>query len=574
MKELLKAARKEGTADLLLKNARVANLFTMEFEDTDVAVKDGVIVGVGSGYSAREEIDCGGRLLVPGFIEGHMHIESTYMVPRNFAAAAAPHGTTTVMADPHEIANTCGMEGVRFMHEESKDLPVDIFYGAPSCVPASYFETPREPLGAEDIKTLLDEGTCTHLGELMNFVGACDGADDVMAKVKAAAGKVVTGHAPGVTGASLAAYIISGATSDHECATAEEAIEKLRRGMYVMLRQGTATRDLAKLAPIVRDDPRLCVRCMAVSDDISPAFMKERGHLDGCLRELIEAGVDEMAALRMVTLTPAEYFRLNDRGAIAPGRIADMVLLSGSLKECEAEKTWKRGVMTVSGGKLINEITPAVLSPLPGNRKTVQTPTAAELEVRMPSGIAKLRVIGTLKDSVVTETLEIEPTVRDGLVVADASRSIAKMAVVEKNRGTGRTAIGFIKDLGIMTGAIASSVAHDAHNFTCVGMDDESMAAALSRLSEMGGGIVAAEDGEVIFSRALPVGGLMSLLPFEELVEAFVPLDDAIAHLGCSDKSSLMRLSFMSLSVIPALKLTDRGYFDISDGGPKELFVK
>ena len=573
-KELLKAARKEEPADILLKNARVANLFTMEFEDSDVAVKNGIIVGVGKGYEARETFDCGGKVLVPGFIEGHMHIESTFMVPRNFAAAAAPHGTATVMADPHEIANTCGMEGVRFMHEESKDLPVDIFYGAPSCVPASYFETPREPLGAEDVKTLLDEGTCTHLGEMMNFVGACDGADDVMAKIKAADGKVVTGHAPGVTGADLAAYIISGATSDHECATAKEALEKLSLGMYVMLRQGTATRDLANLAPIVRDDPRLCVRCMAVSDDISPAFMKERGHLDGCLRELIAAGVDEMSALRMVTLTPAEYFKLDDRGAIAPGHIADMLLLGGGLKDCEVKNVWKRGVMTVAGGKLLKEITPAVISPLPGNRETVRMPSAEDLAVGIPNGYAKLRMIGTQKDSVVTKTLVAEPLAENGFAVADALRGIAKIAVVEKNRGTGRTAIGFIKDLGITKGAVASSVAHDAHNFTCVGMDDESMAAALARLSEMGGGIVAAEDGEVIFSHALPVGGLMSLQPFDELLEALAPFDDAVAQLGCADKSALMRLSFMSLSVIPALKLTDRGYFDISDGGPKELFVK
>ena len=288
----------------------------------------------------------------------------------------------------------------------------------------------------------------------------------------------------------------------------------------------------------------------------------------------IAAGVDEMSALRMVTLTPAEYFKLDDRGAIAPGRIADMLLLGGGLKDCEVKNVWKRGVMTVAGGKLLKEITPAVISPLPGNRETVRMPSAEDLAVRIPNVSAKLRMIGTQKDSVVTQTLVAEPLAENGFAVADALRGIAKIAVVEKNRGTGRTAIGFIKDLGITKGAVASSVAHDAHNFTCVGMDDESMAAALARLSEMGGGIVAAEDGEVIFSHALPVGGLMSLQPFDELLEALAPFDDAVAQLGCADKSALMRLSFMSLSVIPALKLTDRGYFDISDGGPKELFVK
>lgn len=573
MKELLKYALKEEPADLLLKGGRVANVCTMEYEEADVAVKNGVIVGVGKGYEAEHVEDCGGMVLVPGFIEGHIHIESTYMVPRNFAAAFAPYGTTTAMADPHEIANTCGMEGVRFMHDESRGLPIDIFYGAPSCVPATDFETPLKALDSNDIKELLDTGVCTHLGEMMNFPGVCGGDNEVWAKLAAADGKVITGHAPGLMGAGLAAYLLGGITSDHESFTKEEALEKLRCGMFLMIRQGTTSRNLAVLAPLVRDNKMLAARCLAVSDDISPAFLRERGHLDGCVRELIAAGVDPLAALRMVTLTPADYFRLFDRGLIAPGRIADIAAVD-SIEGCHVRDVWKRGVRTVADGRLVQEITPAVLSPLPGNIKTVKTPSARELEIRLPEGCKKIRVIGALPRDVVTKTLEETPTVKDGCVCADPSRGIAKIAVVEKNRGTGRTSVGFIKDFHLEKGAVAQSIAHDAHNFTCVGMDDESMAAALEKLAETGGGIVVADGGHVVDSMELPVGGLMSLLPLEDLLGEFDRLTDPAAHPGCADATAFMQLGFMSLTVIPELKITDQGYFDIANGGKKALFVK
>ena len=572
LKNLLPYAMKEKPCDTVFKNAAFANLYTMEIEHADVAVKDGVIVGVGDGYEGAEEIDCGSSLLVPGFIDGHIHVESTMMAPRAFAAALAPHGTTTAMADPHEIANTCGMEGVRFMKRESEGLPIDILYGAPSCVPASGFETSYEEIKADGIAELLAEGTCTHMGEMMNFPGVYMGDDEVWKKLEASEGKVITGHAPSVSGKELAGYILGGVTSDHECGTPEEALEKLRRGMFLMIRQGATARNLSDLAPVLVNAPHLCTRCLAVSDDITPAFIRERGHLDGCLRELIECGVPPLVALRTITLTPAEYFRLDDRGAIAPGKIADIALID-SLENCRVLRLWKRGKLTASGGALTENLAPAVVSELPGLHKTVATPSPDDLKVKFSTNDKYINVIGVEPHQVTTDTRVLEPLVVDGCVCADPTRRIAKMAVVEKNRGTGRLALGFLQDFPIERGAVASSVAHDAHNYTCAGMDDISMAAALRELARIKGGVVVADGEKILASVELPVGGLMSLLEADELLEKLEALGKAANLVGCPGTESLMQLSFMSLSVIPKLKLTDQGYCDITAGGAQPLVL-
>lgn len=573
MINLLSAARGEEPADLLLKGGKIANLYTMEFENADVAVTDGIITGVGKCGEAREVIDCSGKIISPGFIDGHMHVESTFMVPRNLAGVIVPHGTTTIMPDPHEIANTCGMEGIRFMRGESEGLPLDIFYGAPSCVPASDYETPKQKLIAQDIKNMFDEGLCTHLGEMMNFPGVIYGDGDTWAKLREARGRVITGHAPGVRGALLAAYLLGGITSDHECDNAEEALEKMRRGMWVMIRQGATARNLSQLAPLIRGKEMLATRAMAVSDDISPDFINERGHMDGCVRELIEAGVSPLAALRMVTLSPAEYFRLDDRGAIAPGKSADMVLL-GSAERCDVEKVWKRGKLVAENGALLTPVAAATKGKIPGSEISAPMPGQQELQIKCPSGAderLRIHVIGTIHGQVATKRLVMKPTVRGGVIVADPERNLAKMVVVEKNQGTGRTAVGFISGYGLKRGAIASSIAHDAHNFTCVGMDDTSMVTALNRLADMGGGIVLALGGNILAALELPVGGLMSLLPFDELRGEIAKLREALDELSVDNPDALMQLSFMSLSVIPELKLTDKGYFDISAGGGQPL---
>lgn len=563
LKKLLAAALAKEPADLLLKGGRIANLYTMEYECKDVAIKDGIIVGVGEGYQAKETVDCAGCVIAPSFIEGHMHVESTYMVPRNLAAAIAPHGTGTVMADPHEIANTCGMDGIRFMYRESEGLPLDIYYGAPSCVPASEMESPFKPLDAGDVKALFDEGICTHLGEMMNFPGVIMGDDGTWAKLDAAKGRVITGHAPGVTGKELAAYMLGGITSDHECSSSDGAMEKLRRGMYVMIRQGATARNLESLIGLVKNAPQLSARCMLVSDDTTPEFIHSRGHLDGCVREAIECGVAPLAALRMVTLTPAEYFRLNDRGAIAPGKTADIVLLD-SVEKCSVIKVWKRGRLAAENGNILKKPVPAIISELPGYKGTVRTPLPDEIKVPLPRAGAKLNAIDVIEHQIITKTLVLEPEVKDGMAVPCKVRDIAKMVVVEKNQGTGRVAIGFLKGFGLERGAIASSIAHDAHNFSCAGMDDESICTALAAIAKTGGGLAVALGDKILAHLELPVGGLMSPLPLEYLIEGISAPMEAVKKLGCRDNEAFMHLAFLSLSVIPELKLTDNGYFDIS----------
>lgn len=572
-KKLLPAARQEEKCDTLFKNAKIANLYTMEYEEADIAVKDGIIIGVGEGYEGRETIECAKKIIAPGFIEGHIHVESTFMLPKNLAAAVAPLGTTTMMPDPHEIANTCGAAGVRFMERESRGLPIDFYYGAPSCVPASAHETPFEPIEADEIKELLTDGSCTHLGEMMNFPGVFLGDCGVWAKLDAASDVVITGHAPTLSGPLLCSYLLGGVTSDHECASKEEALEKLRRGLYLMIREGATARNLKALAPILADAPYLANRCLAVSDDISPDFIRERGHLNGCLKELIECGVPPLAALRTITLTPAEYFRLHDRGAVAPGKIADLVMMP-NLESGRVEKVWKNGCLVAESGKMTASLDAKIPAELPGNRKQIKTPHAEELRVKIPDDASKINIIETVPGQVFTKTAVAAPRNENGFACADAANDTAKMTVVEKNRGTGKFSTGFIKGLGLKRGAIASSVAHDAHNYTCAGMDDVSMAAALAELARIKGGVVIADGEKILAELELPVGGLISLLDAEALCGKTAELAAAREALGCRNPHVMMQLSFMSLTVIPELKLTDQGYYDISAGGKKPLFMR
>lgn len=556
-KKLTAQARGVEPSELVIKNARVPNLFSYEIEEADVAVCGSQIVAVGKGYHGAREIDAGGRYLVPGFIEAHCHIESTMLTPEGFAELVLPHGTTTVFADPHEIANTSSFEGLRFMYKACRGLPVDIFLNAPSCVPASTFETPHEVLGPDSIVKMFADGTCYALGEMMNYPGVIYGDQDTWEKIEASGDQPRNGHAPLLAGNDLNAYMLSRCNSDHECSTCEEAIGKLRRGCWVMLRYGAAEHNLPVLAPIIREDERRASRCMLVSDDLTAAILHDDGHVDRLLRHAVAAGISPISALRMVTLNPAEYNRLYDRGAIAPGYRADMVLVE-DLESFKVLRVWKNGqpAAVPEGGFPRCHNWPGISF----NR----CPVGPD-DLRVPAQ-PTVRAIGLLPNDVITQNLTEQSVVSDGQCVASAERDLAKMAVVNRNTPEKRVGLGFLKGLGLKHGAIGSSVAHDAHNFSVIGMDDESMLTALAALREKGG-LVVADGKRVIYQLALPIAGLMSDLSAEELVAEYAQLLAAVRTLGTTLPNPFMHIAFLSLSVIPTLKLTDQGYVDLTQGG-------
>lgn len=576
MIKLAAVARGDTPADLVIKNAKIANVFTGEYETADIAVFRGKIAGIGENYTGRITYDAGGRVLIPSLIDGHIHIEDTMLTPQNFALEAAKHGTGTVFADPHEIANALGMPGLEYMFKASQNLPVDVFYGAPSCVPASELETPFDELDALSVKEMFSRGLAQHLGEMMNFPAVISGDPEVWSKILTADsyGVPLTGHAPGVTGKALNAYLSSGISADHECTDINEAREKLRRGMWLMLREGSTFRDLRKLLQLIHENPLNAARCMAVSDDITALYLAKTGHMDEKMRIMLtEKWLDPFTALRLVTLNPAEYFGLNDRGAIAPGRIADFALLdSDTLDEhFTVSEVWKNGRLVVRDNdtfSIHDNDTPAPILAV----KTTRIPSPEDLRVKAEG--SNIRVIGINEGTAITSTLTMSPKISDGYVVPDAERDIAKIAVLDRHHNSGRYAVGFVKGLGIQQGAVGSSIAHDAHNYVVIGTDDQSIHTALKALADMGGGVVCTLGGEVKAEFALPVGGLMSYLDAESVCSSLQAVENAAGDLGVSIAHPFMVMSFLCLSVIPELRITDLGYVDILRGGVQRLFVK
>ena len=565
MNRLAAVARGDIEADLVIKNAKIANVFTLEYETADVAVYSGRIAGIGKGYEGLVSFDAKGKVLIPGMIDGHAHIESTMMTPPAFANAVALHGTSAVMADPHEISNALGMAGLEYMFRAAQGLPVDIFYGAPSCVPASEFETPYEELDMNAIKSMFDRKYTQHLGEMMNFPAVIAGDPEAWGKILAAGDVPLTGHAPGVSGKALNAYLASGISSDHECVDVEEAREKLRRGMWIQIREGASFPNLKTLLPVIHENILNASRCMVVSDDITARYILERGHMDEKMRIMIADGLNPFVALRMVTLSPAEYFRLYDRGSIAPGKLADFSILTKDImdEDFEVEYVWKNGRQVVRDNEVFTASDFEHLAPVI-KTKVKKIPTVEQLKVKHDFDI--MNVIGVSEGSVITKTLQLAPKVRDGFVIPDPQNDVAKIVVLERHRDTGKFGVGFVKGLGVSRGAVGSSVAHDAHNFVVAGADDESIVAALKALAELGGGLVVTEGSEVKASFALPVGGLMSYLAPEEIASELVRMEAAASELGVKIHHPFMVLSFLCLSVIPELRITDQGYSDITKG--------
>jgi adenine deaminase len=570
LKEIIQYSRGEKKADLLLKNGHVINVFTGEIIRADVAVARGLIIGVGQSYSAIETIDLAGKFICPGFIDGHLHIESTMLTPYQFARAVLPHGTTTVVCDPHEIANVLGISGIHYMLEASEGLPVTIYFMAPSCVPATHLETAGASISADDIAPLLTHPRVLGLAEMMNFPGVLLQIPEVLAKLEVTRkrGMPVDGHAPSLSGRDLQAYIAAGITSDHECTRPEEALEKLRAGMYLMIRQGSAEHNLEDLLPVVT--PENSRRCILVSDDRHPDDLMDRGHMDYSIRLAVRKGLNPVTAIQMVTLNPAERFRLWDRGAIAPGYRADMVILN-NLEDMQVEKVFVWGQLVAEQGNVLSFSRPEVKS-----RTSSINIKNSKLNFAIPARTGRIRVIGVIKDQIVTEMLEVEAKIakaKEKMAVSDIERDILKLAVIERHKDTGNVGLGFVRGIGLRRGAIASTVAHDSHNLIIVGTNDFDMKFAANCVAEMGGGLVAVDNGQVKASLPLPVAGLMSDEPLENVRKKMDRLLSVTKELGSPLANPFMTLSFLALPVIPALKLTDKGLVDVNKFEFVDLFV-
>jgi adenine deaminase len=552
-------ARGLKEANVLLKNARIVSLFSGEVYKADVAVAEGIIAGVGSYSEGGIVYDLQGKYLLPGLIEGHIHIESSLLPPPEFSAVVVPRGTTTVVIDPHEIANVLGEKGIRYMLESSLHLPLDIHVMVPSCIPATSMETAGAVLGPKEIEEMLGWERTLGLGELMDFPGVICKAPEVLQKMEAArrSGKIIDGHSPGLSGLDLNAYLVAGPTSDHECINLDEAEEKLRRGMYLMIREGSAAKNLEDLIPLVNDTSLR--RLLLISDDRQPDDLRHQGHLDYAIRKAISLGAHPFSAIAMTTLNPAEYFDLKGRGAIGPGYWADMIVVE-DLEEFRVEKVFKNGHLVAKDGEMVNAIEPYSD---PEVERTVRIAPLNADSFRVEASGENARVIELLPGQILTRNVSMKPKVRDGSIIQDPERDILKLAVIERHHASGRVGLGLVKGFGLKHGALGSSVAHDSHNLIVVGTNDEDMAAAAETIAEMGGGFVALAEGRVLAQLALPVAGLMSNRPLDDVLAGLSRLQQASRSLGCPLENPFASLSFLALPVIPELKLTDRGLFDV-----------
>ncbi len=557
----IRVARGEEPGDLILRNGQLVNVCSGEIYPADVVIVEGTIAALGEPgqYEAAASRDLGGRFMAPGLIDGHMHIESTMMTLAQFAQVVVPRGTTTIIIDPHEYANVMGVEGIRYALASGRNLPLTVYAVLSSCVPASPLESPRQALSAADLLPLLEDDRVLGLAEMMDVAGVLHANPQVLAKVEAtrARGRVVDGHAPGVRGRDLNAYAAAGIMSDHESTSIDEAREKLRLGMWLMVREGSAARNLETLLPLIKElnPPRACF----VTDDRDPVDLIQRGHIDSMVRMAIAGGLSPMQAIRMGSLNTAQYFRLNDRGALAPGYVGD-ILVIGDLERFDIQEVYKDGVLVAQAGKALfaAPATEAMTA------STVHTGTIRPEQLRIPGHAGDVAVIGIEPEQITTLHLTEAAPVVDGQLVPDVSRDLLKLVVVERHHASGRVGLALVKGFGLKLGAIASTVAHDAHNLVIAGTNDADILRAIEAINEMGGGFALVVDGEVRASVLLPLGGLVSLLPAEQLVEQLQALDAATAALGCTLEHPFMTLSFLSLSVIPTLKLTDQGLIDVA----------
>lgn len=552
----LRIATADEPADLLLRDARVINVFTCEIQEANVAIADGRIVGVGDYQSAREVVDLDGAYVGPSFLDGHIHTESSLLWLPEFARAVVPHGTGAVVTDPHEIVNVAGLAGFEAMVEASQGLPLGVHFTVPSCVPASPFESAGAEMTTDAIREGLANPASVGLGEMMNFPDVLAGNPDIFDRLAAAEGRRRDGHAPGLRGRRVDAYALSGMTSDHESTELEEAREKLERGMMLMLREGSTEHNMLDLLPLVND--ATFPRCCFASDDRDCAMLLHEGHIDETLRRAVRAGLDPIRAIRMATFNTADYWRIERVGAVAPGYYANLVVLE-DLTGFAVRQVYFEGRRVAEDGDALFDPPSNIPDVL---RNTVHIANFDLDDLRLDPTLAK-QAVGAVDGQIVTRLVEVEPAIADGRAIADVERDLLKLVCVERHRATGQIGIGYITGLGLKRGALASSIAHDAHNIVAAGTNDDDLALAIRTVADMQGGLAAVADGEILATLALPVAGILSDRPLAETAREYERMEEIARNLGSGLKSPFGLLAFMALSVIPEARVTDQGFITL-----------
>lgn len=569
VEKLIRVSKGSDLADLVIKNAKLVNVLSEEIYETDIAVIDGKVAGISKGYRGREEIDVNGAYVSPSFIDGHVHLESSMLMPSEFAKLVLASGTTTVIADPHEISNVMGLQGISFMREATKNLPLDVYMMLPSCVPATNLETSGVELNSYDLALLIDAPWVLGIAEMMNFQGVvnCDG--NVLSKIRLGIDrqKRVDGHAPNLCGKDLDAYIASGVASDHECTTPEEAIEKLRLGMYLMVREATGARDLERLIPVLKTYNTR--KCMFVTDDRHPKHLIK--HISRMVKKAVRLGVDPIKAIQMASINTAEYFKLQNVGAIAPGYIADIAVFE-DLKNFEPSMVFKNGKLVARDGKVtvdMGEFKPPALR----GSVNIKYLYKEDLQIKIPEEKKNIKIINVIPKQLITKLSVEEAPAANGFAVSDTGRDILKIAVIERHRATGNIGLGFVRGFCLKSGAIASTVAHDSHNMIVIGTNDDDMYYAAVELVKSQGGKIIVENGKTLAHLPLPIAGLMSDRSFEEVMAEIAELEKASRVIGCQIPDPFMSMAFLSLSVIPEIKITDKGLIDVNKFEITDLFV-
>lgn len=564
--KIIKVAEGAEYADLVLKNAKIINVASSEIYEGDLAISEDKIAGIGK-YKGKKEIDLKGAYIAPGFIDGHIHLESSMLTIPEFAKTVLPMGTTSVIIDPHEIANVLGLDGIKYFMNSSEGCLLDVFIMLPSCVPATNLETSGANLRSTDLKLLMNEPQVLGLGEMMNYPGVLGCDKEVLKKIKLFKDKIIDGHAPSLSGKNLNAYVSAGIMSDHECVTEEEAKEKLRLGMHIMIREGSAAQNLKDILPLV--NYKNSRNFSFVTDDRNPHDLIEKGHINYIIKSAIKLGMDPLLAIQMATINTANYFGLRDIGILAPGGRADIVVIE-DLKKLKINQVFKNGALVAQGGKIIKKIEYHEELKVRGSVNVKWL----ELEhFRIKAKSDKANVINIVPNQIVTKKTIEKIKINNSFAVADPERDILKLAVIERHMASGRIGLGFIKGMGIKRGAIASSVAHDSHNIIVAGTNDEDILFAAIAIVKMQGGQVVVENGKVIESLSLPIAGLMSRESIAKVKDKVSSLIKAAKNLGCKLEDPFITLSFMALPPIPELRLTDRGLVDVNKFKIIPLFV-